>query len=110
MKPPLRILPLLLVLALPCIATAGPRHEVAKRPAVENRPVLSLKKFAPEAEQSLNILGAELKELVKRPLNPRCEVGLSSVKSWRPLQNYGDTDAKLRVYNPRLGVALSYRF
>ncbi|MDE6285702.1 MAG: hypothetical protein K2L99_01750 [Muribaculaceae bacterium] len=110
MKPPLRILSLIIAVALPCIAMAGPRHEASKRPAEELRPTLSLKKFAPRAEQSLNILGAELRELVKHPLNARCEVGLSSVKSWRPLEHYGDNDNKLRVYNPRLGVALSYRF
>ncbi|MDE6497707.1 MAG: hypothetical protein K2L21_03500 [Muribaculaceae bacterium] len=76
----------------------------------DERHELSLKKFMPAPEQSLNILGAELRELVKHPLNARCEVSLSSVKSWRPLEHYGDNDNKLRVYNPRLGVALSYRF
>lgn len=110
MKPPLRILFILIALSMSCITWAAPKHEVAESSEKIERPVLSLKKLMPSAEESLNILGAELHEIVKHPLNERCEVGLSAAKSWRPLQNYGDTDNKLRVYNPTLGVALSYRF
>ncbi len=102
--------PLLVALALPCMMQAAPRHENTRPAQPVFKTQLSLKKIVPAAEQQLNILGAELRELIGHSLNNHCYVGFSSVKSWRPMQNYGDTDAKLRVYNPRLGVALRYRF
>ena len=45
-----------------------------------------------------------------RTIAPGYYVGITAQKAWRPMENFGDRDAKVRVYNPTLGVAVRYSF
>lgn len=54
--------------------------------------------------------GLNLRELIGRSFAKHYYVGLSAGSSWRPLKGYGDCDNKLRVYNPTVGLAVSYSF
>lgn len=53
---------------------------------------------------------AWMSSLIGRDLGRDYYVGITAGKAWRPLQNYGDYDNKLRVYNPTIGVMLKYSF
>lgn len=53
---------------------------------------------------------AELRALIGRTFDNKYYVGLSAGKTWRPLERFGNHDTTLRVYNPKLGVAVRYSF
>ena len=61
-------------------------------------------------DTELRVPGLELRALVERRFAEHYCVGLSAARTWRPLQLYGDTDAKLRVFNPTVGLAVRYNF
>lgn len=61
-------------------------------------------------DMALNNPEASLRALIGRNFAEHYYVGLSAGKSWRPLEHYGDYDNKVRVYNPKLGVAVRYNF
>lgn len=61
-------------------------------------------------DTSLRTPESELRALIGRNVASGCYVGLTAGKSWRPLEGYGDRDNKLRVYNPKLGLAFRYSF
>ncbi|MDE6160438.1 MAG: hypothetical protein K2F77_02125 [Muribaculaceae bacterium] len=50
------------------------------------------------------------KALMGRTIAPGYYVGISAQKAWRPMEIFGDRDAKVRVFNPTVGVAVRYSF
>lgn len=106
--------------ALPLAVAATPRPD--RTAGQEAAPTHATAPFARRALPSVRMLealcddtalrtpGSELRALIIRRISDNYYVGLSAQKSWRPLENFGDCDNKLRVYNPKVGVAVSYRF
>ena len=93
-------------------ATAAP-NEARAGYAKESkfmRPSRLLNVVKEESETILQPALDAMRVLCRRDFSDRCNVALTSVKSWRPMCNFGDSDAKVRVFNPKLGVALRYRF
>lgn len=51
-----------------------------------------------------------LRSLMGRELGEDYYVGVTAEHAWRPLENYGDFDCKIRIYDPRVGLSLKYSF
>lgn len=107
---------LFLLALVPVGAAAAPRPDHARSDTVA---VAATARERAACLQRLNALcddtalrtpESELRALIGRTVAHGCYVGLTAGKSWRPLENYGDRDSKLRVYNPKLGVAFRYSF
>ena len=93
---------LFLLALVPVGAAAAPRPDHAPGDTV------AVAATARERAACLQRLSALCDDTALR--TPESELRALIGKSWRPLENYGDRDSKLRVYNPKLGVAFRYSF
>lgn len=114
----IRLIILLVVAAVASIgATARPDYARRSNPPATDsiaRPAplrAILTSIAAAREDSDSFLSeAELRALIGRTFDNKYYVGLSAGKTWRPLERFGNYDSTLRVYNPKLGVAVRYSF
>ena len=101
---------LFLLALVPVGAAAAPRPDHAPGDTVAVAATARERAACLQRLSALRTPESELRALIGRTVAHGCYVGLTAGKSWRPLENYGDRDSKLRVYNPKLGVAFRYSF
>lgn len=104
--------------ARPNMALHRAAHDVAAADSI-TVPKMQLRHFRPECLLKLcrmcdapaeDATTAWMSSMIGRELGHDYYVGLTAGRAWRPLQNFGDCDNKLRVYNPTIGVMVKYRF
>lgn len=112
---------LLTLFALPLGLHAGPEPDRARSAAdtaatavpaaSRHREENCISRLCAECDDTaLNNPESSLRALIGRSFAERYYVGITAGKSWRPLENFGDRDNKVRVHNPKLGVAVRYSF